>query len=162
MKAVFLDRDGVINRMIKGGYVLKWEQFEFLPHVAEAISLLNKSNIPVYVISNQACIGRGLITLDGLNAINRHMVNELQEKGASIDDVFVCPHTPEDKCDCRKPKTGLFLQAKKLHPQISFKDSWFIGDTDSDVEAGKAIGCRTYMLKNGEDILDVTERLLIK
>jgi D-glycero-D-manno-heptose 1,7-bisphosphate phosphatase len=160
VKAVFLDRDGVINRMIRNGYVLNWDQFEFLPHVAEAINLLNKNNIPVYVITNQACIGRGLITKDALDAINRRMVNELAEKDASIDEVFVCPHTPEENCDCRKPKTGLFLQAKAMHPQISFKDSWFIGDTDTDVEAGHAIGCKTIKMGEKDDLLEVVKGLL--
>ena len=160
MKVVFLDRDGVINKKIENSYVLDWKGFKFLPDVDKAIKLLNEKEIPVFVISNQACVGKGLITADKLNDINNRMVKELGSKGAWIDDVFVCPHKKEDNCDCRKPKTGLFMQAKEKYPNIEFSDSWFIGDSLEDVEAGKSAGTSTYLLKNGESLKSVVENIL--
>lgn len=159
MKAVFLDRDGVINRKIENGYVLEWKDFEFLPDIEGAIKLLNEKMIPVIVVTNQACVGRGLISLDKLNDINGRMMRELMQKGAKIDDVFVCPHKPEDNCDCRKPKTGLFKQAAKKY-KIDFKGSWFIGDSDSDVQAGTAMGLKTYLLGKNENIKAVVSNIL--
>lgn len=159
MRAVFLDRDGVINRMIENGYVLKWEDFEFLPGVDQAISYLNTKNIPVIVISNQACVGKGLISMEGLKAINDRMLQELGSKSASILDVYVCPHVEKDNCDCRKPKPGLLIRAAREHG-IDLKSSIFIGDSDSDVEAGKRAGCATYLLKKGEELLPVVKRLI--
>ena len=159
MKVVFLDRDGVINRKIENGYVLDWKDFKFLPDVDKAIKLLNEKDIPVIVISNQACVGKGLITIDKLNDINNRMVRELGSKGAWIDDVFVCPHKKEDNCDCRKPKTGLFRQAAEKH-DIDFKGSWFIGDSPEDVEAGKCAGTSTYLLKKDENLMSVVEKIL--
>jgi D-glycero-D-manno-heptose 1,7-bisphosphate phosphatase len=159
LKAIFLDRDGVINKRTESGFVLKWDEFEFLPGVIEAIKLINKKKIPIYVISNQSCVGRGYITIEQLNEINSRMLAELKKNGAIIDDVFVCPHHPEDNCDCRKPKTGMFKQAAKKY-KIDFPSSWFIGDSATDVEAGKNIGCRTYLLREGEPILPVIQKSL--
>jgi len=159
VKVVFLDRDGVINKKIENGYVLDWKDFKFLPDVDKAIKLLNDKDIPVIVISNQACVGKGLITIDKLNDINNRMVRELGGKGVWIDDVFVCPHKKEDNCDCRKPKVGLFRQAAEKH-DIDFKGSWFIGDSSEDVEAGKSAGTNTYLLNKGESLKSMVEKIL--
>ena len=159
MKVVFLDRDGVINKKIENGYVLDWKDFEFLPDVDRAIKLLNEKNIPVIIISNQACVGKALISDSKLNDINNRMIRELGSKGAWIDDVFVCPHRSDENCDCRKPKTGLFRQAAAKH-DIDLKGSWFIGDSDTDVEAGKRAGCRTYKIKEGDPLPRVIKQIL--
>ncbi len=159
MKVVFLDRDGVINKKIENGYVLYWKDFEFLPDVDKAIKLLNENRIPVIVISNQACVGKGLITRRRLDDINGRMMEELKKKGAHIDDIFVCPHKAEDDCGCRKPRTGLFKQASEKH-DIDFKGSLFIGDSPEDAGAGCGAGCNTYLLKNGENLMSVVEKAL--
>lgn len=161
MRAVFLDRDGIINQKIENGYVLKWEDFKFLPQVADAIHLINQKKIPVIIISNQACVGKGLITVQELREINDRMLKELKDKGAKVDDIFICPHKPEDDCDCRKPKAGLFKQALKKYPAIEIKESWFIGDSKSDMEAGVSAGCKTYLLNKSDELKGVLQRLLI-
>ena len=159
MKVVFLDRDGVINKKIENSYVLDWRDFKFLPDVDKAIKLLNAKDIPVVVISNQACVGKGLITGQKLDDINNRMMNDLNKQGAHIDAVFVCPHRSDENCDCRKPKTGLFRQAAAKY-DIDFKGSWFIGDSPEDVEAGKSAGTNTYLLKKGENLKSVVEKIL--
>ncbi len=159
MKAVFLDRDGVINRTTESGFVLKWNEFKFLPGVPEAIKLINQKGIPVIVISNQSCVGRGLISDEEVKAINDRMLKELEKREAQIDAVYFCPHAPDAGCACRKPATGLFQQAAKDR-EIDFASSWFIGNSDTDAEAGKRIGCRTYLLKEGEPILPAVKEIL--
>lgn len=159
MKAVFLDRDGVINKKIANGYVLDWQDFEFLPEVAEAIKLLNNKNIPVFIATNQSAVHRGLLRYEKLHEIHAVMIKFLESKGAHIDDIFICPHLPDENCSCRKPKTGLFDQAGQKY-DIDFKGSWFIGDAESDIEAGKKIGCKTYLLKKGQDLKPVIEKIL--
>jgi D-glycero-D-manno-heptose 1,7-bisphosphate phosphatase len=160
VKAVFLDRDGVINKKRENSYVLKWEQFEFLPHVKEAIKSLNDKKLPIYVISNQACVNKGLITRKQLEDIHNRMQLELNKVGAHIDDIFVCPHRIDENCDCRKPRAGLFMQSKAKYPEISFKDSLFIGDSDMDVEAGEKAGVMTIKLSDGDDILDTVKGII--
>ena len=159
ISAVFLDRDGVINEKIEGGYVTKWEEFKFIPGAIEAIKLLNDREMPVYLISNQSGIGRGHMTMKDLEAVHKRMKDELAAKGAHIDDIFVCPHSPEDNCDCRKPKPGLLLQAKRKYPEIDLKNSWFIGDSDIDIEAGKAARCKTYLIKKEENLKEAIEEV---
>ena len=158
--AVFLDRDGVINKKIEMDYVKKWEEFKFLPGAISAIKFLNDNKIPVYLITNQSGIGRGMMTSEDLNSVHNKMKSALKIQGAHFDDVFVCPHAPEKNCDCRKPKAGLLLQAKKKYPDIDFKSSWFIGDSQSDVEVGMTVGCRTYLIKKGESLRKIVLRIL--
>ena len=155
MTTIFLDRDGVINRKLEGDYVKVWDEFEFLPGAIEAIKFLNDKKIPVYIITNQSGIGRGIMTMKMLDVVHRKMAQELAKHGAHIDDIFVCPHSPEESCDCRKPKPGLLLQAKKKYPSIDFAKSWFVGDSVSDIEAGNAVGCGTYLIKSGERLGEV-------
>lgn len=160
MKAVFLDRDGVINEKIENGYVLDWKDFRFIPGAVEGVKLLNDKKMPVIVISNQACVGKGLITRQKLDEINDRMMRELEKKGAHIDDIFICPHRDEDNCDCRKPKPGLFKQVKEKYRDIDLNNSWFIGDSGSDREAGNKAGCKTYMLRKEEDLRAALEKMI--
>ena len=159
MKVVFLDRDGVINKKIENGYVLDWKDFIFLPDVEKAIRMINEKKVPVIVVSNQACVGKGLITGQKLDEINARMASVLEKKGAHIDDIYVCPHRKDENCDCRKPKTGLFKQAAGKY-DIDFQGSWFIGDSLEDMEAGQNAGCKTYLLKKGENLKSVIENIL--
>lgn len=144
-KAIFLDRDGTINKMV--GFITKPEQFELLPGVAKAIKAINKSAYLAIVITNQPVIARGDCTFEQLQAIHNKMETELGKEGAFVDAIYVCPHhtdkgfpgeRPEYKCDCdcRKPKPGLLLQAAKDF-NIDLSQSYMIGDSDGDVRAGE-------------------------
>jgi D-glycero-D-manno-heptose 1,7-bisphosphate phosphatase len=150
-RAVFLDRDGVINRAApEGQYVTRWEELQFLPGVAQAITLLNGAGFRVIVVTNQRCVARGLLTVAALKLIHQRMCSELAAGGAVIDDVFFCPHEKQPPCSCRKPAPGMLLAAALKH-QIDLTTSWMIGDSDIDIEAGRNAGCRTArILKKNE------------
>ena len=140
-KAVFLDRDGVINRKLENDYVKSWDEFQFLPGVIEAIKAINEKGYLVIVVTNQRGIAKGLMTEKDLEEIHRRMLKELKKHGARIDDIFYCPHDISDDCNCRKPKPGLLIQAQKKW-NIDFAQSFIIGDSNSDLEAGRQVGCR--------------------
>lgn len=140
-RAVFLDRDGVINKRIVDDYVKIWDEFQFLPCVFEAIKTINEKGYLAIVVTNQRGIARGLMTEDALKEIHQRMLQEIQEHGAHIDDVFYCPHNIDDNCDCRKPKPGMLIKAKEKW-DIDFAKSYIIGDSQSDIEAGQRVGCR--------------------
>jgi histidinol-phosphate phosphatase family protein len=145
-RGVFLDRDGVINRKADGeNYITCWEDFHFLPQVADGIALLNRAGWSVIVISNQRCVAKGLLSVETLEAIHQRMSEELCAAGAKVDGVYYCPHEKEEACNCRKPAPGMLLAAAKEH-QIDLRSSWMIGDSQTDVEAGRRAGCRTAQL----------------
>lgn len=150
-KAVFLDRDGTINRMLENDYVKTWEEFEFLPGTAEAIRALKAKGYLVIIITNQRGIGKGIMTEEDLGQVHRRMCEELASAGAYIDDIFYCPHNIEDDCSCRKPKPGLLLQAQAKW-DIDLERSFLIGDMDSDIEAGRTVGCATIKLQTDKGI----------
>jgi D-glycero-D-manno-heptose 1,7-bisphosphate phosphatase len=150
-KAVFLDRDGVINRKPpEGEYVTRWEELELLPGVAEAIAVLVKAGFLVIVVSNQRCVAKGLLTVRELDSIHQRMRDNLAAVGAVITGVYYCPHDTQPPCDCRKPAPGMLFTAVRDH-EVDLAGSWMVGDSDTDVEAGKKAGCRTArILKIGE------------
>lgn len=145
-RGAFLDRDGVINRKADGdSYITRWEDFHFLPEVADGIKLLNRAGWSVIVISNQRCVAKGLLSIEVLEAIHRRMSQELGAAGAKVDGIYYCPHEKDAACNCRKPEPGMLLAAAKEH-QIDLRSSWMIGDSETDVEAGRRAGCRTVQL----------------
>lgn len=145
-RAVFIDRDGVINRKAEeGAYVTRWEDFHLLPGVAEAISLLDRAGWSVIVISNQRCVAKGLLTIAELEAIHQKMLEELARSGAKLHGIYYCPHDKEPPCSCRKPSPGMLLKAAQEH-QIDLTSSWIVGDSDSDIEAGRRAGCGTVRI----------------
>ena len=167
-KAIFLDRDGTINKMV--GFVTRPEQFELLPDVAKAIKAINKSGYLAIVITNQPVIARGDCTFEQLQTIHNKMEMELGKEGAFVDAIYVCPHhtdkgfsgeRPEYKCDCdcRKPKPGLLLQAAKDF-NIDLSQSYMIGDSDRDVKAGKNAGVKEAIKVENllKDISDIINR----
>ena len=142
-KAAFLDRDGVINRKRpEGEYVTRWDELEILPGVAEAIAMLRHAGFEVVVISNQRCVAKGLLSMDGLWALHERMSQELARGGGVLTAAYYCPHDLQPPCTCRKPLPGMLLQAA-AERGIDLAASWMIGDSDIDIQAGQAAGCRT-------------------
>jgi D-glycero-D-manno-heptose 1,7-bisphosphate phosphatase len=145
-KAAFLDRDGVINKKAPDeGYILSWNEFQILPEVAKAISLLNQAEFLVIVVTNQQCIAKGLLAPAGLDEIHKNMTAELAAAGARLDAIYFCPHGRDHSCACRKPATGMLLEASKEH-NIDLSNSWMIGDTEADIVAGQNAGCKTVRI----------------
>lgn len=149
-KAVFLDRDGVIN--VYKGFLRRWEDMELLPGAGEAISKINASGWLAVVVTNQPVIARGDCTWGELRQIHNTMETLLGQEGAYVDNIFICPHHPDRgfpgelpeykiDCTCRKPKPGLLLQAAEQY-HIDLRSSWMVGDSSSDLLAGQNAGCR--------------------
>ena len=146
-KTVFLDRDGLINQQAPiHDYVKSWEEFHFLPGVPQAIHKLNEAGYLVLVVTNQRGVARGMLQMKDVTAIHEEMCQELARNGAIIQKVYVCPHEI-GTCSCRKPDIGLFLQAE-CDFEIDKERSWMIGDSDSDVEAGRKYGVRTIKMND--------------
>lgn len=138
-KVVFLDRDGVINRD-SPDYIKSWSEFEFLPGSLNAIRQLTSNGFATIVITNQSAVNRHLITKEGLEDMHRMMEKHIQRRGGRINDIFYCPHTPEDACGCRKPKPGLIYKARDIY-QINLAGSTLIGDSARDIECARNAGC---------------------
>ena len=155
-KAFFLDRDGVINKLRKNNYVKKNKEFIFLPVVGKAINYLNSKNFCVIIISNQACVGKGIISEKILNNIHKYMKNKLvKNHKAYIDDIYYSPYYKfsknnkykENKND-RKPNIGMFLKAEKKW-NINMNKSFFIGDSITDYKASKKLKLKFYYKRKG-------------
>ena len=153
-KAIFLDRDGTINKY--KGFIRDIEDFELLPGVAEAVKRINQEGYLAIVITNQPVIARGEVSLDELQEIHNKMETLLGMEGAYIDDIFYCPHHPDKGfegerpeykkvCECRKPKPGLLLAAAQKY-NIDLSQSWMIGDSEIDMQAGINAGCKVAFL----------------
>ena len=145
--AIFLDRDGVINHN-RSDYIKSWDEYVFLPGVFAPLKLLAQSRYSIVVISNQSPIGRGLVQQDVIEDINARMKAAIEDQGGRVDAIYYCPHAPEDECDCRKPKPGMFLQAAQ-ELDIDLASSYFIGDAVSDVEAAFNAGCKPVFVLTG-------------
>lgn len=170
-KAIFLDRDGTINK--ENGFISHPDDFMLLSDAAEAIKMINQSGYLAIVITNQPVIARGECSFDTLQLIHNKMETELGKSGAFIDGLYFCPHHPDTGfegelldykciCDCRKPKPGLLLQAAEdFNIDISF--SYMVGDSDSDLTAGKNAGCKASVLVSERySLLDFVEDYLLK
>lgn len=134
-KAVFLDRDGVIN--VDKGYVSKIEDFCWCDGVFEALLELMKLGYALFIVTNQSGIGRKYYTLEDFERLNSYMLDEFYKKGIEIKKVYFCPHAPEQNCTCRKPSPQMILRAASEF-NVDLKNSILIGDKESDIEAGKA------------------------
>ena len=145
--AVFLDRDGVINRN-RPGYVRRWDQFEFLPGALEALRDLAREHLPVLVISNQSAIGRGLMSPRDLDEINARMLEVVTAAGGRIDGAYYCPHAPQERCVCRKPAPGLFLRAMQRFG-VDPGRSCLVGDSVADMLAAQEVGIPSILVLTG-------------
>jgi D-glycero-D-manno-heptose 1,7-bisphosphate phosphatase len=142
-ETVFLDRDGTINvKAPEGDYVKSWSEFEFLPGARDAVIRLAAAGVRVVVVTNQRGVALGRMTHEDVEDIHARL---LAEAGDAIAAIYYCPHD-HDSCDCRKPRTGMFRQARAEFPDIEFERSTVIGDSRSDVEAARAIGARPILI----------------
>lgn len=170
-KAIFLDRDGTINKYV--GFLRNIDDFELIEGVAEAIKLINQSGYLAIVVTNQPVIARGEITWEELNEIHKKMATLLGKEGAYVDGIYICPHHPDKgfegerpeykiDCDCRKPKPGLLLQAAKDF-NIDLSESYMIGDSHRDVEAGENAGVKKSILikeNNENGLLSIINEII--
>lgn len=143
---LFLDRDGVINKNIDGGYVLSPDQFEFLPGVLDCLPKLSKMFGKIIVVSNQQCVGKGLITEEELREIHQDMMNVIELNGGRIDAVYYAPGLASPDNTLRKPANGMALLAKSDFPEIDFKKAIMAGDKLSDMEFGRSLNMTTFYL----------------
>ena len=157
-KALFLDRDGTINKYV--GFLRNIDQFELLPGVVEAIKKINASGFLAIVTTNQPVIARGELSFSGLQEIHNKLETLLGTNGAYLDAIYYCPHHPHKgyagevpdlkiDCECRKPKPGMLLNAAERF-NIDLAASWMVGDDENDVKAGKAAGCKTALIGTGD------------
>ncbi|MDY6789661.1 MAG: D-glycero-beta-D-manno-heptose 1,7-bisphosphate 7-phosphatase [Thermodesulfobacteriota bacterium] len=158
-KVVFLDRDGVIN-VDRSDYIKNWSEFKFIPRSIEAIKTLTVKGFNIVVITNQSVINRRMVSQQGLDYIHTMMKNEIRAGGGLINDIFFCPHLPEDNCDCRKPKPGLIFQAQYDY-SIELKDAVMVGDSAKDIECARNAGCgQAVLVKTGNGA--EAEKALVK
>lgn len=147
MRALLLDRDGVINRD-SSAFVRSADDFEPLPGSLEAIARAHHAGYRVIVVSNQSGLARGLLDLRALNGIHRRLQRELEQFGARIEAFFFCPHAPDEGCDCRKPRAGLLENiAERL--RFDLAGTPFIGDRLSDARAARAAGATPMLVRSG-------------
>ncbi len=159
-RAVFLDRDGIVNALVYRPAEAQWdspyslEELQVLPHAAEAVREIKAMGFLAVVVSNQPGVAKGLCTETLLNALTARLQKELALGGALLDGVYYClhhPHALEDRyrreCSCRKPQPGLFLEAARDH-RIDLGGSYLVGDRVVDIQAGRAAGCRTILVRS--------------
>lgn len=147
-QALFLDRDGVINED-REDYVKSWGEFRFIPGVRSALKKIRQAKIPVVVITNQSVIGRKIIEESALSLIHDRMIKAIQKSGGRIAKIYFCPHRPDEKCQCRKPRIGLLKKAAR-EIDLDLRKCLFVGDSLKDIQAGKRAGCRTLLVQTGQ------------
>lgn len=166
-KAVFLDRDGTINKYV--GFLRKLDDFELLDGVSKAIKMINESGYLAIVVTNQPVVARGEVTVDELDVIHKKMETLLGQDGAYIDGLYICPHHPDSgfdgeikelkiECECRKPKPGMILKAAKDF-NIDLSNSYMIGDSENDIKAGMAAGCKTRKVDEDNSLLSIINEI---
>jgi D-glycero-D-manno-heptose 1,7-bisphosphate phosphatase len=150
MRAIFLDRDGVICEN-RSDHVKRWSEFRFLPQAKTGLAALSRLGLPIVVVTNQAAIHRGLVTTEAVEGIHQQMITEIMAGGGRIDRVYYCPHRPDEKCRCRKPESGMLLEAAQSMG-IDLARSYLVGDAATDLMAGNRVGCRTFLVLTGRGI----------
>lgn len=159
---VFLDRDGVIVKFPGiGKYVVRDSQMKLIPRAAEAIALLTKAGYPIALISNQGCVSHGMVTRAALKRMTQTMMKQVRAAGGRIGQIHYCLHQSADKCRCKKPQT-LMLKRAWRGRGIPKKHTYFVGDSDVDVEAGKNFGCHSVLVLSGRNKKRDVKRLAVK
>lgn len=155
MKVAFLDRDGVLNLKPPDiYYVTRMEDFRIAPGAAEGIAALGRKGYHVMVATNQRAVAKGLLSMEGLEAMHRRLEAAVAAQGGSIERFYVCPHE-DGVCDCRKPKPGLFLRAFLDYPEIDRSGSFFVGDSESDRGAAAAAGLPFHYLETNGNLAEL-------
>lgn len=149
---LFLDRDGVINNRIIGGYVTSVDEFYFLEGVTDAIAIFSTIFSKIFIVTNQQGIGKNIMNESNLLDIHRYMLDEIEKKGGKITKCYFAPGLKNEVNSIRKPNPGMGLIAKKEFPEIDFNKSIMIGDTDSDIKFGKNLAMKTIRIKTEETI----------
>jgi D-glycero-D-manno-heptose 1,7-bisphosphate phosphatase len=147
-KLMILGRDGILN-VFREGHVKSPEEWQPMEGALEAVAKLNQAGWHAVVATNQSGIGRGMVDMSSLNAIHRRMMQLLAAKGGRIDAVFICPHTPEDDCNCRKPRPGLMQQVAERYGIDDMSGVLMVCDTERDVQAALAAGCEPHLVRTG-------------
>ena len=156
--AIFLDRDGVVNKN-RDDYVKNVSELEIFSFISQPIKKLKELGFQIIVITNQSAINRGLTSHENVKEIHNSINNFLKKNDTSIDHFYYCPHSPDENCICRKPKPGLILQAAN-ELGIDLSSSWMIGDNDSDIVAGESVGCKTIKIKSDITLEDAVKILM--
>lgn len=154
-KAVFLDRDGTLNEEVN--YLHECDKLKLIEGTEEALKILKNKGYILVVVTNQSGVGRGYYPIEDVYAVNNYMNELLSTAKAPIDGFYCCPHTEADKCECRKPQTGLYLKAAEDF-SIDFRSSYMVGDKVSDIEAAEKLGCGYALVRTGHAIKDETEK----
>jgi D-glycero-D-manno-heptose 1,7-bisphosphate phosphatase len=145
VRCVFFDRDGIVNRWPGRGYVTRWEDFHLLPAFVDVLRTVGELGYEAVIVTNQSGVARGVMSLEAVESIHARFRDRLAaEHGLELLDVLCCPHD-EGECECRKPKPGMLLEAAARHG-IDLPASWMVGDSERDIEAGRAAGCRTVLV----------------
>jgi D-glycero-D-manno-heptose 1,7-bisphosphate phosphatase len=147
-RAVFLDRDGVLNRD-SPEFIKTPEELHLIPGAAQSVARLNQAGLLTIVISNQSGIARGLLTEDDLDAMHLKLCKAIAEVGGNITDVYYCPHMPGDGCPCRKPAPGMVYQAGTDY-NVDLTRSFLVGDKVDDISCGASAGCKTILVLTGQ------------
>jgi D-glycero-D-manno-heptose 1,7-bisphosphate phosphatase len=145
-KCVFFDRDGIVNESPgQGRYVTRWDDFHLIPEFPVCLRSVLKMGYQAAIVTNQRAVARGLMTLEDLEDIHRRLKRLLKRRyGLALLDIACCPHN-ENECSCRKPNPGMILALAKKH-NLDLAGSWMVGDSETDVEAGRRAGCRTILV----------------
>ena len=146
LPTLFLDRDGVLNVRTPDDYVKTPAEWIPVPGLETAMQQLSALFGRIIVVTNQAGIGKGLMTEADLDAVHQKMLDLIHTSGGRIDAVYHCPHRRDEGCDCRKPATGMALRAKVAFPDIDFTQSWMVGDSISDMQLGFRLGMKTVLI----------------
>ncbi|HHT73657.1 MAG TPA: HAD family hydrolase [Firmicutes bacterium] len=149
-RAVFLDRDGVLNRSIGKRPPNTPEELEMLPGAAKAVKELNDAGFKVFVVTNQGGVALGYMTKEDLEAIHARLQEEVAREGGVIHEIAACTHRPWAKCNCRKPKPGMLIQLARRH-KIDLENSFMVGDREMDILAGQGAGTTTILVGDGEE-----------
>lgn len=147
MRAIFLDRDGVICEN-RSDHVKSWQEFRFIPGVRTSLAALSRLDLPIIVVTNQAVINRGLVSASVVDEIHRCMVAEVAAYGGRIDRIIYCPHQPEEACKCRKPEPGMLRQVAQ-EMNIDLSRSYMVGDAITDLLAAERAGCQSFLVLTG-------------
>ena len=161
MKVIFLDRDGVINEFPGNGlYVTKVKGFHFIPRSLDALKRLTEAGYNIFVVSNQAGVGKGVYSKKKLDQITAHMMKRVTEHGAKIDEVLYCTCKSSDACNCRKPRLGNIIKALELIDKTidDARHAYFVGDTEVDIKAGTNAGCKTIFVLSGREDREYMKR----